>query len=805
MMNEEQNNTVLTEIKTEENYVSPEVEENTEKFSTEKIDIVVEENVEENTDSENNSAPEDLSSASSETDNLTEKEKLETEVENTILPNIYNGVISEDYVEKLMRLGDLYAENSRNKESAIYLQYYYYMIARYVFEQIYNDTQEEKHLYTIFMFEHRYNPIKLQYQRLRNNSLPNELKLVKEFVESCEKTIHISKKENFIDIILTDDATNKDNVGYNLYFFPESDYYGKIDSIRLELLAPSRIDFSLKNAGKTINSLEITYNDFKFLYCHGKKKNKIVSGSMGGLKVYINNKEFQYIQKNSTYSKPINEFDDLFRSWENFIQCLNVESVEFEYKWVLIYILYLTIRHNDENITIYKIKELYRTSNRAVDWRVKYLATRLKECAERQFVNYAFPYVSLTKIGKELIIKRYLNISENEFNSAIEYHKKCLSKKHIKVCNHPTYKTWEQFQELVNTDLRITVRKWYLLYLYYIMQRFSVTSVTNDEMKVIFIEDQRFKSTTTGIVSLKFQGYINIGLICASDKKYSFTIKGKGYIRKLLKKSFLNRNDKKNYILADSVNNSLQSNDQENYDTQNQPTSIDIFESWNIFKKYLFINKITGYARWFLVFLFYLEHYYNHNKFSLFRIQLLYKESRLLKGDDKSFICSSIRYCVDLGYVQYDNITISLNEKGKTYVVDNYLKISKEDLEKYDNYRKTIIENTCFKISNHPICSTWNKFKSLICNTNNITLPAWHLLYAYYIMQYYNTEVISNNDVAGLFRDDGRFSGRKTGSAPQNLRSCVAHRWIEPNEYVFSLTEKGKEYIRSLICTEDQS
>ena len=69
-------------------------------------------------------------------------------------------------------------------------------------------------------------------------------------------------------------------------------------------------------------------------------------------------------------------------------------------------------------------------------------------------------------------------------------------------------------------------------------------------------------------------------------------------------------------------------------------------------------------------------------------------------------------------------------------------------------------------------------------------------------MQYYNTEVISSNEVAALFRDDSRFSGRKTGSAPQNLRSCVAHGWITPNEYVFSLTEKGKEYIRSLICTE---
>lgn len=801
MMNEEQNNTVLTEFKTEENYVSPEVEENTEKISIEKIDIVVEEN----TDSEIDSAPKDFSSVSSETDNLTEKEELETEVENTILPNIYNGIISEDYVEKLMRLGDLYVDNPKNKKAAMYLQYYYYMIARYVFEQIYNDTQEEKHLYTIFMFEYRYNRIKLQYQRLRNNSLPNELKLVKEFVESYGKTIHISKKENFIDIILTDDATNKDNVGSNLYFFPESDYYGKIDSIRLELLAPSRIDFSLKNAGKTINSLEITYNDFKFLYCHGKKKNKIVSGSMGGLKVYINNKEYQYIQKNSTYSKPIDESDDLFSSWDNFTRCLNNESIGYDFKWLLIYILYLTIRHNDENITIHKIRDLYKISKRETEWRLKYIPSRLKDCADKQLVNYSFPYTSLTKLGKEFIIKRHLNISEKEFNSAIEYHKKCLSKKHIKVCNHPTYKSWEQFQELVNTDLRITVKKWYLLYLYYIMQRFSVTSVTNDEMKVIFVEDKRFKSTTTGIVSLKFQGYINSGLICASDKKYSFTIKGKEYIRKLLKKSFLNRNDKKNYILVDSVNNSLQSNGQEDYGTQNQTTPIDIFESWSIFKKYLFVNKITGYARWFLAFLFYLEHYYSHNILTLYRVKLLFKKSGIKMGNDKNLINSLTIQCKGSGYIQSNDVIISLNEKGKTYIVDNFLKISEKDLEKYDNYRRTIIENECFKISNHPTCSTWNEFKLLVCNTDNITIPTWYLLYAYYIMQYYNTEVISSNEVAVLFRDDSRFSGRKTGSAPQNLRSCVTHGWITPNEYTFSLTEKGKEYIRSLICTEEQS
>ena len=57
MLNEEQNNTVLTEIGTGENLVSTEVEENTEKISTEKTDIVVEENVEENINSENSSAP----------------------------------------------------------------------------------------------------------------------------------------------------------------------------------------------------------------------------------------------------------------------------------------------------------------------------------------------------------------------------------------------------------------------------------------------------------------------------------------------------------------------------------------------------------------------------------------------------------------------------------------------------------------------------------------------------------------------------------------------------------------------------
>lgn len=238
MLNEDQNNTVVTEIQDAEMLVASEQETVSEEES------IVEKVVEEKTDSENNSAPENLSYSSSETDNLIEKEKLETEIENTILPNIYNGIICEDYVEKLIRLGDLYVENSRNKEAALYLRYFHYMVAKYVLEKKYEKSEGETDLSNLENFEPKYEIAREEYNKVRDNSLPIETRLLRDYIDSINSPIIVitnDTSEGAITLSINDKFIASEDS--TLFFFPESDFYGELDKIELKTYKTLKFNF----------------------------------------------------------------------------------------------------------------------------------------------------------------------------------------------------------------------------------------------------------------------------------------------------------------------------------------------------------------------------------------------------------------------------------------------------------------------------------------------------------------------------------------------------------------------------------
>lgn len=788
MLNEEQNSTVLTEIQTGENHVSPEVEENIEKISTEKTDIVVEENVEENINSENSSAPENLSSSFSKTDNLTEKEELETEVENTILPNIYNGIISEDYADKLIRLGDLYAKNKDNEEAPLYLRYYHFMIARYVLEKKYETTkaeadlsalntfdtkyeaakeeynkvrdnslpleirlvrdyiefansvsigitggdkdravtvsigrkdteQEESKLfffpesdfygeldkielkafepiefnfnytyspdsfvtgvkvrngYVVFTnilendtedifaikknavivygnvssyvlknfddilynilnpstgkyyspemeelvqefnsvilpniylgiynvdyalklirlgdlcaynsqivenasylqyyyymlaryiienkyeefnskgnfkyldnFNKKYKEVKRRYQRLRDNSMPKNIRLVKDFAESCRNIITISDDGYALNIVFRANTINNIFKNSNLFFFPESDFYGKINSIRIDFVEPLKASEAFKSADNGGHYVEIEDN---YIRIFRNRIKLLVIGNIESITVNVNGEitkctqesysliNFQDGQKEKDEVSQLSA-GDMFRSWSKFKTFLKDEPKRKELDWLLLYLLYLTIKYDNNIIPVSMIANMYKQSKRDTGNRIMMMTYKLKKCAMKDYIDYSYPYTNFKEHGREYIIKKYIDMTQEQFQSAIDIHKAYLEKEEFKVCNHPTCKTWEEFKEIIDWDEQMTAKIRYLLYLYYLMQKYCATEIPCKAVNLFFKDNEDFDPQKKGTVSTVLKKCLNSIILCSENEEYSFTDKGKEYIRSLL-------------------------------------------------------------------------------------------------------------------------------------------------------------------------------------------------------------------------------------------------------------------------------
>lgn len=190
--------------------------------------------VEENAKTENDSAAARTSSLLSTApySHFTEDE-LDIEFEQELLPSIEGGIYSDGCVEKLIRLGELCEVDIIHIEAAYYLRYYYYMIAKYVLEQKYNTSKEADDLARLEAFEDKYNSAKVEYQKVRDNSLPLELRLIHSFVDGISPKVELYYGRAYSKVLLKFDTSEELPAGLNLFFVPEADFYGFINSIEI--------------------------------------------------------------------------------------------------------------------------------------------------------------------------------------------------------------------------------------------------------------------------------------------------------------------------------------------------------------------------------------------------------------------------------------------------------------------------------------------------------------------------------------------------------------------------------------------
>lgn len=798
MLNEEQNSTVLTEIQTEENHVSPEVEENTEKISTEKTDIVVEENVEENINSENSSAPEDLSSSFSKTDNLTEKEELEIEVENTILPNIYNGIISEDYADKLIRLGDLYAENSRNKESAMYLRYYHFMAARFVLEKIYEKSQDEADLYKLENFESKYERAKEEYNKVRDNSLPLEVRLIRDYIDSVVDVVVTIKKDSDDTTTMTISHKSESAEESNLFLLPESDFYGILDRIEFKIKKPLQLKFKHNQITKNfIDGVEFRKGFIIFTSNENEKKIGILALDSKNTIITIYGNVSYYITTyfksdfQNTYLKQT-KINDIFESWDTFKKYVELDLISNETNWFLVYLFYLQMKYNDSEIHVARMKLLYTESGRMTKSRMVRFHSILQACKNYGRIIYNFPCMALTEKGRQLVIREYLKLSEEALERYRLYHKLLLSNKSVKLLNHPTYREWKKFIEIVDTTKNINIIEWYLIYLYFLIQKYSTKNILGVELATIFRDDKRFNRKNNGDTNIKLKTYLNRNWYNYDNGEYSLTETGKEHILGFFKANIpieeTEIQETRNFTeLRNSVSFITISNDD------------NIFEHWSIFEKYIKVDRLLRHTDWVLLYIFYLNYKYDDNYIFKYKIKMICQEAKRYISHKNPNIRKSIEILLRKNYIEKHDSYISITKLGQQSVFDNFLNVSKHDFLVCAEKRKAEILSTSVKIFNHPRCKTWEEFMNMVYTQTKITNITWHLLYSYYIMQKYNTKTITNVDVASINAVDDRFYWRATGSTGQHLQACLCHKWITLNAHEFSLTDIGKRCVRSLL------
>lgn len=180
-------------------------------------------------------AREYFSSDSPKTNTSFEIEELELEFENSILPDIYAGLCPEGSIEKIIRIGDWYVSEPNHKKTSLYLRYYYFLVARYLLEKKYKTSRAEEDLAALNAFTPKFEQAKEEYNNVRDNSIPREIRLIKEFVESAETLFMYKPDTEDKGVMLGLSPNKKNGPGYNLFFFPESDFYGHIDGIDIKL------------------------------------------------------------------------------------------------------------------------------------------------------------------------------------------------------------------------------------------------------------------------------------------------------------------------------------------------------------------------------------------------------------------------------------------------------------------------------------------------------------------------------------------------------------------------------------------
>lgn len=194
---------------------------------------------------------------------LTEDE-LDIEFEQELLPSIEGGVYPDGCVEKLIRLGELCEVDIIDIEAAYYLRYYYYMIAKYVLEQKYNASKDPNDLARLEAFENKYNSAKVQYHKVRDNSLTLELRLIKCFVDGISPNVELYYGKTYSKVLLKFDTSEELPEGLNLFFMPEADFYGFINSIEITTTKRPKVLEGYSNGDNKAEEIVIDQKHIRF-------------------------------------------------------------------------------------------------------------------------------------------------------------------------------------------------------------------------------------------------------------------------------------------------------------------------------------------------------------------------------------------------------------------------------------------------------------------------------------------------------------------------------------------------------------
>lgn len=166
---------------------------------------------------------------------------IEEHLDKLILGNIQKGVFHKIYAKKLILFSLATKKDTpatiEQKEATYYFRYYYLMIARFILEErirLYNHERDKKDLDNL---NEQYTAAREQYKKIREKIKWPEFYIVEQFIDAVNPKIRCMAAEdnNTKTVILSDTRTDKPKGGEQ-FFIPETDFYGRINEIRITSL-----------------------------------------------------------------------------------------------------------------------------------------------------------------------------------------------------------------------------------------------------------------------------------------------------------------------------------------------------------------------------------------------------------------------------------------------------------------------------------------------------------------------------------------------------------------------------------------
>lgn len=163
---------------------------------------------------------------------------IEEHLDKLILGNIQKGVFHKIYARKLILFSLATKKDNpatiEQEEATYYFGYYYLMIARFILEErikLYDSERDKKDLDDL---SKQYIAAQERYKKIREKIKWPEFYIVEQFIYAVNPEIRcIAAEDNSTKtVILSDTRINKPQNG-ELFFIPETDYYGRINKIRI--------------------------------------------------------------------------------------------------------------------------------------------------------------------------------------------------------------------------------------------------------------------------------------------------------------------------------------------------------------------------------------------------------------------------------------------------------------------------------------------------------------------------------------------------------------------------------------------